>query len=128
MRALWAVVTGAEILVLLCTAPVRVEASRPLSPIVVDWERHFTVDAQGAEARGRTVVQGTIRNTSDYTTRRIQLLVEGLNARGTVVSQRVEWLGGDLQPGAHLYFEIPARTPAASYRVSVFAFDHTRKS
>ena len=127
MRALWTVVGGAGVFLLLGTAAVRVEAATPLSPIVVDWARYFSIDSQVAQARGRTIVHGTILNTSDYTTRRIQLLVEGLDATGAVVSQRVEWLAIDLQPGARAYFEIPAGPPAAMYRVRVFAFDITRR-
>ncbi|MGH2394201.1 MAG: FxLYD domain-containing protein, partial [Candidatus Limnocylindria bacterium] len=97
-----------------------------LSPLVLDAESYFSLDWQTGQAGGRTVVRGTIRNTSDYRARRIQLLIEGLDASGTVVNQRVEWLGSDLTPTHRIHFESPVGGPAASYRVRVFAFDPIR--
>ncbi len=129
MRVPGSVVAGAGILALLGTSPVSVAANTPLSPLVVTWQRYLSLDSQTAQVHGRTVVQGTVRNIWDTPTRRIQLLIEGLDASGTVVSQSVEWLGIDLTPGSHVYFEIPVKQPAAaSYRVSVFAFDSGRKN
>jgi hypothetical protein len=94
-------------------------AAQPLSPLVVEWDRFFSVQAQPGVRDGRSV--GTIWNTSDWGTRRIQLLVEGLDGNGQAVNQRVMWLGVDLPAGSHAYFE--ASMPAsASYRVRVFAF------
>lgn len=100
-------------------------AAEPLSPLVSGWEQWFRVESQAAMREGSAVVSGTVRNTSFWTARRIQLLVEGLDASGTPVSQRVVWLGSDLTGGTHAYFEV-SMAAAASYRVSVFAFDSVR--
>ena len=127
MRALRAVIAGAGTLLLLLSAsPAYAQAATPLSPLMVDWSSYFRLDWQTAQAGGRTVIRGTIWNTSNYRTKRIQLLIEGLDASGTIVNQRVEWLGTDLTPGDHTYFESPISGPAVSYRVSVFAFDPIR--
>lgn len=127
MRAIRAVIAGVGTLLLLLTAsPVYAQVATPLSPLMVNWSSYFSLDWQTAQAKGRTVILGTIRNTSNYRARRIQLLIEGLDASGTIVSQRVEWLGSDLTPGDHIYFESPTSGPAARYRVSVFAFDAIR--
>ncbi|HSF05311.1 MAG TPA: FxLYD domain-containing protein [Methylomirabilota bacterium] len=127
MRGLRAMIAGAGAsLLLLAASPVCTSAAPPLSPLVVDWESYFRLDWQTAQARGRTVVRGTIQNTSTYRARRIQLLIEGVDTSGAIVNQRVEWLGSDLMPGDHLFFESPVGGPAASYRVSVFAFDAIR--
>jgi hypothetical protein len=100
-------------------------AAPPLTPLVSDWERYLRVDAETATRDGRTVVSGTVWNIGDWSAKRIQLLVEGLDAAGQPVIQRVVWLGMDLPAGSHAYFEVPMAT-AMFYRVSVFAFDSSR--
>jgi hypothetical protein len=90
-------------------------APTPLTPLVAEWDRYFSVEAQPGRPGG------VVWNTSDWDTRRIQLLIEGLDAAGQTVSQSVVWLGADLPAGSHAYFDAPM-PPAASYRVRVFAF------
>jgi hypothetical protein len=110
MRALTTTLTLIG-LVLAMTA----EAAAPLTPLVAGWESFFTVQTVG------TGSAGVIRNTSDWSAQRIQLLVERLDAAGQPLDQRVMWLGADLPAGAHAYFDA-ALPPSASYRVRVFAF------
>lgn len=99
-----------------------VASAAVLQPLVSGWERYFTLDWQPGTRGGTPVVSGHIFNDGGFTATRIQLLVEGLDAAGNVTSQRVEWLGTMLTPGTTASFELrPA--PAATYRVSVFAFD-----
>jgi hypothetical protein len=126
MRALRTGIVWAGAFVLLAATAVSGQPARLLSPLVVGGESHFRLDWQPAEVGGRRVVRGTIQNTSVYPARRIQLLIEGLDASGAVVHQRVEWLGSDLPSGARVDFESPAGGAAATYRVSLFAFDLTR--
>jgi hypothetical protein len=102
-------------------------APAPLAPLVVDWERNFTIDSQGAQRDGRPLVTGTVHNTSNCSAQRIQLLIDALNPDGGIVDQRVVWLGSDLTPGTHAYFEVPAVAPTASHRVSVFAFEAKKR-
>lgn len=96
-----------------------------LTPRIVGWEQFFKLDWQADQRRGRPVVSGHIMNDWGFPARNIQLLVEGLDGTGSVVGQRVSWLGTELTPGMRVYFETPAPPPgsAAAYRVSVFAFD-----
>jgi hypothetical protein len=117
---------GAGTVLLLAVSPVYAPAAPLLSPLVVDWQSYFHLDWQTAQAGGRTVIHGTIRNTSNYRARRIQLLIEGIDPSGAIVNQRIEWLGSDVMPGDHIAFESPVGGPATSYRVSVFAFDPIR--
>ena len=110
MGALRAMIAGAgTFLLLLAASPVYAPAAPLLSPLVVDWSSYFSLDWQTAQARGCAVVQGTIRNTSNYGARRIPLLIESLDASRTIVNERVEWLGSDLMPGDQIYFESPRR-------------------
>jgi hypothetical protein len=96
-----------------------------LQPLVVDWPQYFRIESESSVRGGRTVVNGTVWNTASWATKRIQLLVDAVDAGGQVVNQRVIWLGVDLAPGTHAAFEVPM--PASSaYRVSVFAFESGR--
>jgi hypothetical protein len=52
------------------------------------------------------------------------LLVDGLDAEGTVVEQRLVWLlPPDLTARTRQYFLVPMRPAATRYRVSVYSFD-----
>jgi hypothetical protein len=99
----------------------------PLSPLMVNWPSYFRIESETAQARGRTVIRGTVYNTSTRRTNRIQLLIDGLDASGAIVNQHIEWLGTELMPGDHVAFESRTGGPAASYRVSVFAFDPVKR-
>jgi hypothetical protein len=108
-----------------CVALATVEgvAGQALAPLVIGWERFFTLTWEGWQDRGQPMVGGYIKNEAGFPARRVQLLVEALDASGRVTGQRVGWLGSDLTPGMRAYFEAPAPAPAATYRVSVFAYD-----
>ena len=102
-------------------------AAGPLEPLVVDWASYFTVDWQATPLDGRAVVRGTVSNPTGWGAKRIQLLVEGLDASGQIVNQRVVWLGVDLPPSSHAAFEVPIAPASAGYRVRIFAFDTSRR-
>lgn len=99
--------------------------AQPLSPLVVDWAQYFRVESRPVSRAGRSMVTGTVWNTALWDARRIQLLVEALDGNGQAVNQQVIWLGVNLAAGTHADFEVPMPA-AASYRVSVFAFDSGR--
>jgi hypothetical protein len=109
---------------LLVSATAHVAGAQALTPLVLGWERFFTLTWESSEDRGQPTVSGYIKNDMGFPARRVQLLVEAVDASGRVTGQRVSWLGSsDLTPGTRAYFEAPAPPPAASYRVSVFGFD-----
>jgi hypothetical protein len=93
------------------------------TPLVHGWESFFTITSEPIERRGRPWVAGYILNDYGFAATRVQLLVDGLDDNGRVVSQRVSWLGSSVPPGSRVYFEVPAPEAAARYGVSVFAFD-----
>ena len=70
-----------------------------------------------------------IVNSYGVMANRVQLLVDSLDSSGQIVAQRVEWLVGSNLPGfSRTYYQVPIRAPAASYRVSVFAFDFVQSA
>jgi hypothetical protein len=98
-------------------------SGKTLEPMVVGWERIFKLDWQAGERRGAPVVQGYLVNDSPYIVTKIQLLVEGLDQSGNIVSQRLAWVPGTLSPFSRAYFSETAPQAASAYRVRVFAFD-----
>lgn len=66
-------------------------------------------------------VNGYVYNSSNRRASRMQLLVEGLDASGKVVTKTTTWVR-DVPPNNRAYFEVGVPT-AASYRVSVLSFD-----
>jgi hypothetical protein len=108
-----------------CARPA--QPSHLLQPLAVDWASYFTVEWQATPQDGRALVSGKVTNTTGWGARRIQLLVEGVDPTGQVVSQRVVWLGVDLPSTSHAFFEVPVVPTSTSYRVQVFAFDTGRR-
>jgi hypothetical protein len=108
---------------LLVSAAVHGATGQTLTPLVSGWENFFTLTWEQSQDRDQPMVSGYIKNNGGFPARRIQLLVEALDASGRVAGQRVSWLGGDLTSGMRAYFQAPAPPPASTYRVSVFAYD-----
>lgn len=110
------------LLVVALGAGASVLSAAELTPLVVGWDRYFTLDWKAETVKARPVVTGHIRNEWGFGAASIRLLVEGLGAAGQVESQKVVWLGTGLAPGMRSYFEVPVEQ-AAAYRVRIFAFD-----
>jgi hypothetical protein len=119
------VVKTVAVALVLLLASVGAQAKDLLYPLVGDWAQQFRIESRVSTRDGKSIVSGTVWNTTSWGAKRIQLLVDGLDANGTPVSQRVVWLGVDLGGGTHASFDVPMPT-AASYRVSVFAFESGR--
>ena len=96
------------------------------------YEHWVYADAGGLVAYGPNIRE-LYRRAASYVdkilkgAKRIQLLVEGLDATAQIVVQRVVWLGVDLPPSSHAGFEVPMTPASASYRVRIFAFDTSRR-
>ena len=98
-------------------------SAQPLAPHFPGWERYFELSWQPFERQGRPWLSGYVVSKWGETATGVRLLVESLDAGGQVVGQRVEWLHGTVPVFSRAYFEVPAPSPAASYRVRVFSFD-----
>jgi len=66
-------------------------------------------------------LNGYVYNSGNRRASRMQLLVEGLDASGNVVTKKMTWVR-DVPPNNRAYFEVAVPT-APSYRVSVLSFD-----
>ena len=86
-------------------------------------DRYFTLEWQPDERRGKPVVSGYVTNQWGIGVNNVRLRVEALDAAGDVSATDIGYVFGDVTPGARVYFEVPVRQKAASYRVSVLSFD-----
>lgn len=108
---------------LLAMTPALVASARQLEPLVVGWEQVFRLEWEVGERRQRPVLRGHVANDSPYTMTGVRLLVDGLDAGGRIVAQKVSWVPGDLSPFSWVPFEASAPGHHPGYRVRVFAFD-----
>jgi hypothetical protein len=72
---------------------------------------------------GRPVIEGYVYNDYGRPAGDVHLLVETLDASGAVIARTVGFVIGIVNFNSRLYFEVPVRTPGASYRVSVTSID-----
>lgn len=87
-------------------------------------DRRIRLDWQvGAGHGGRPVIQGYVYNDYLRAASDVRLLVETLDASGTMIASDLGFVRGVVAFGGRNYFEIPLRTPGASYRVRVTGFD-----
>ena len=86
-------------------------------------ERHFTVESEVGERRGRPVVSGYVTSQFGFGVRDVRLRVEALDAADAVVSTQIGYVSGQVVPGRRVYFEVPVAEKAPKYRVTVLSFD-----
>ena len=79
------VIVMAAMLMLTVGAGRAAGADPPLEPLVLGGEQFFRLEWEPGERRGGPVVRGSIVNEWGFPARRVQLLVEGLDATGRVV-------------------------------------------
>ncbi len=84
--------------------------------IRLDWQ-------VGSGRGGRPVIQGYVFNDYGRPAADVHLLVETLDASGAVIGRTIGFVHGVVQFNDRVYFEVPIKTPGASYRVSVTALD-----
>ena len=109
--------------VLVVAASAVAQGAALLTPLVVEGERYFTLEWQAADANGRPMVSGRIRNEYGFPANKIRLLIDSLDATGAVTAQTLAYVPFGLTPGTGAYFEARVPAHAASYRVSIFQWD-----
>jgi len=103
---------------LLCPAPAPAQEYR-----IYGAERFFSVEWEAGERAGRPVVSGYLENVFGIPAVRVRLLVESVDAAGTVIERTIDWVPGDVTPGARYYFEVALPRAAPGYRVVVLSWD-----
>ena len=87
-------------------------------------DSHFRVESEaGKNRRGKPIISGYVYNDYGNPAGKIQLLIEALDAQGQVTGKNVVPVIGFAPVFNRLYFEVPARADAVTYRVSVYSFE-----
>src|SRR5262245_5741275 len=120
---MWKTTAAVALMLTVVTAAPLGAVDRLLTTLMPGWEQFFMLDWQVSQGRNQPLVWGHIFNDWGMPAARVQLLVEGLDAQGKIVGQKVHWLGSTLSPGIKDYFEVPVPWQAPTHRVSVFAYD-----
>jgi hypothetical protein len=105
------------------SAPVAGGGTTAPSYGIYGTDSYFTLEWQPDERRGKPMVSGYITNQWGLTTRNVRLRVEALDAAGNVTASYIGYVNGFVNPGSHVYFEVPVQAKAPSYRVTVLSFD-----
>jgi hypothetical protein len=89
------------------------------------WPEYFTLRWSLTPANaGWQRIDGYVYNSStSYPADRMQLLAQALDASGSVVGQRLEWVTSVVPPSGRSYFTVGALPPANVYRVSVWRWE-----
>ena len=109
--------------VLACLVPIVAQAQgNRLTPLVVGWERFFTISSETVQSGGKTRVAGYVTNEAGFAVSRMRLLIDGFDASGQLTGQSIAWVPSPRPgPGGRVYFDEPA--PAGvRHLVSVFSY------
>ena len=122
------------LMLVLSSSSVLAQSAKPLSPLVVNGERYFTLQWEAADRSGRPTVRGTILNDFGVPAQKIRVLVDSLDAAGGVTAQTIGYVPGELTGGTRAYWEVPVPARATAYHVAIFQWewlqsggDETRK-
>lgn len=93
----------------------------------VQGDRYFRVEAEPRQTRRGPALAGYVYNSYGMTAQRVELLVEGLDASGNVVSSTIGYVSGTVPPFDRAYFEVRVPAGAASYRAKVRWWEWTAR-
>ena len=115
-------------LLLASMASLTLASFHPLTPAMAlsatsTVDSRIRLDWEVGTWHGRPVIQGYVYNDYLRAAYNVQLLVETLDASGTVIARGVGFVRGVVPFDDRTYFEVPLKMPGASYRVSVTGFD-----
>jgi hypothetical protein len=97
--------------------------SASVTTVMQGWERYFALDwAVSPKANGNQI-DGYLYNQYGAAAANVQILAQGLDEKGNVIAQKLEWVPGMVPPLSRAFFRVPGLPPAPQYRVAVWAFD-----
>jgi hypothetical protein len=107
------------LLLILATGALAQSPSTSADALRVTWQRrpYSVVPA----------IEGEVQNDSAFWVSAVRLQVEGFDASGEPVGQTSTWTFGNIAPGGRGYFVVPTLPRAATYRISVSAFDRVSR-
>jgi hypothetical protein len=101
----------------------QVSPSASVTTAVQGWEHWFRIDWSAKAKPNGADIDGYVYNSYGRPAANVQILAQALDAAGSVVGQKIEWVSGGIPAFNRGYFRVPGLPPASAYRVSVWAFD-----
>ena len=112
------------VLVALLPLPISFGACARGADVTLRAEKpQFQVDWQVMKRERGAAVRGQLLNPYGLPARDIHLLVEGLDANGTVVTRTTHAVQQIVRSGERATFDVPVSDGADRYRVTVVTFD-----
>ena len=111
--------------VVACLVPgvAHAQGATRLTPLVVGWERFFTITSETVQGAKGTRVEGYVTNEAGFKAQRVRILIDGLDASGQITGQSIAWIPRPGPgPSGRVYFD-EAAPAGVRHRVSIFAYD-----
>ena len=97
------------------------------TPGVTEYRFKVTWSVLPEQTADQKALEGHVENVAGgWGANNVRLLAQSLDSSGTLVGQRLEWLGGSLPPGSRTYFMIRRVAAADQYRVTVWSYQAYR--
>jgi hypothetical protein len=97
--------------------------SASMTTAIQGWEHYFALEWAPESKPSGESIGGYIYNKYGASAVNVQILAQGLDAGGNVVSQKLAWVQGTVPPMNRALFTVPGLAPAPRYRVTVWAFE-----
>ena len=118
--------TGAILAVLFIALTAGGEPARAQEGQVYGADQFFDLVWEPVEHGGRSSIGGYVTNTYGLEARRVQLMVENLDAAGKVTAKTIGFVNYSIPPSSRGYFEVFVPAKASRYRVSILSWDFLR--
>ena len=92
------------------------------SPSGIDPRLRLEYDVVESKS-GRIQVRGYVYNDYARAANAVKLLIESLDGSGQVIAREIGFVHGPVPVLNRTYFDVPLKTPGASYRVTISSFD-----
>ncbi|MBI2204771.1 MAG: hypothetical protein HYU41_13050 [Candidatus Rokubacteria bacterium] len=83
----------------------------------------FRVEWEPMTSQRGPAVRGYVYNDGGHVAGNIRLIVESLDGAGQLAATTIGYLSGTAPAFGRLYFEVPVKAPATSYRVRVGSWE-----
>jgi hypothetical protein len=91
--------------------------------LMFGWEHHFSIDWTAADQSPSTrKVSGYVYNQNGEFATSLRVLAQAVDAKGTVLGQRIAYVPGGVGGFGRAYFIVPDLPVADNYRVSVWDY------
>ncbi len=94
-----------------------------LQPQIIGWQQYFRIQWTATPRGAGVLIDGYITNTWGFPAQRVRVLVNGYDAAGTNVGQRIAWGPNEITPGGRVFFDVTVPSGASSYDVSIFSWN-----